>query len=51
MQIADVEMAHPSAEDYIRIAGEMSEYLTWDLSELPDLTLWEDFGNQDALHS
>ncbi|KAF4951510.1 hypothetical protein FSARC_12904 [Fusarium sarcochroum] len=48
MDTTDVEMTHPSVEDYIRIASDMSEYLTWDLSELPDLPLWEDFEDQNT---
>ncbi|KAF4980458.1 hypothetical protein FDECE_17877 [Fusarium decemcellulare] len=47
MEMSDLEMVHPSMEDYIRTAGEMSDYLTWNMSELPDLPLWTDFGSQD----
>ncbi|RSL65958.1 hypothetical protein CEP51_012921 [Fusarium floridanum] len=47
MEMTDLHMVHPSMEDYIRTAGEMSDYLTWNMSELPDLSIWTDFGGQD----
>lgn len=43
----DLTMFAPSMEDYIRTAGEMSDYLTWNMYELPDLPLWTDFEPQD----
>ncbi|KAJ4210309.1 hypothetical protein NW767_000577 [Fusarium falciforme] len=47
MEMTDLHMVHPSMEDYIRTAGEMSDYLTWNMSEMPDLSIWTDFGGQD----
>ncbi|EEU40352.1 uncharacterized protein NECHADRAFT_76532 [Fusarium vanettenii 77-13-4] len=47
IDMTDLHMVHPSMEDYIRTAGEMSDYLTWNMSELPDLSIWTDFGGQD----
>ncbi|KAK4234452.1 hypothetical protein C8A03DRAFT_47227 [Achaetomium macrosporum] len=47
IQIPGTEMLHPSVEDYIRTATEMSDLLTWNMSELPDVPLWTDFEGQN----
>ncbi|VUC26095.1 unnamed protein product [Clonostachys rosea] len=50
-EMADVEMVPQSMEYYIRAASDMSDYLTWDMSELIDLPLWTYSGDQDASSS
>lgn len=45
-EMMDMEIVQPSVEDYIRTAGEMSDYLTWNMSDLSELPIWTEFGNQ-----
>lgn len=42
MMPPDVIVSQPSMDDYIRTAGEMAGYLTWDTLEVPP---WLNYGN------
>ncbi|KAH7000660.1 hypothetical protein EDB80DRAFT_724325 [Ilyonectria destructans] len=45
-EMMDMEIVQPSVEDYIRTAGEMSDYLTWNMNDLSELPIWTEFGSQ-----
>lgn len=47
-QICEVALSHmspaalgPDVEEYVRLAGELSEYITWDMLDVPG---WSNFG-------